>query len=217
MNLSGAEKITRYLGNYLSDEVGLKDRRGEEPLTTFWDEKRLAYEKDIQDQYLALENQGQQPAEQPSQTTQVTVSDTTASSTHKGYVFRYGSELFGIDEPASAIVATLGEPMSYYEAASCAFEGLDKIYTYANLVVETYPGENDIDLTSCISLRDDTLTTMEGAMIGDSKEKIHDIYGDPTQDETTKWTYEKDGMRLVFIFRDDKTALIEYRTMALDE
>lgn len=55
LNLSGAKKITRWLGNVLVQEAGLLDRRGEEPLTTLWEEKLAAYEAEKQDQYKALE------------------------------------------------------------------------------------------------------------------------------------------------------------------
>lgn len=39
MNLSGAEKITRYLGNVLINEVGLADRRSDAKLNSIWEEK----------------------------------------------------------------------------------------------------------------------------------------------------------------------------------
>ena len=46
LNLSGAEKITRYLGEYLHTELGLQDRRGEETLTEQWEQKLVEYVKD---------------------------------------------------------------------------------------------------------------------------------------------------------------------------
>lgn len=50
LNLSGAEKVTKWLGEYLSKEVGLASRRGEEALETAWDKELAAYyaEKDRQ-------------------------------------------------------------------------------------------------------------------------------------------------------------------------
>ncbi|MCM1261267.1 MAG: DUF1574 domain-containing protein [Butyrivibrio sp.] len=50
MNLSGAEKLSTYLGQFLVDEVGLEDRRGEEGLQKIWEEKIAAYEAEIQRQ-----------------------------------------------------------------------------------------------------------------------------------------------------------------------
>lgn len=51
MNLSGAEKLSHYLGGILSDEVGLPDRRDEEELCAVWEEKLAAYEAEKEEQY----------------------------------------------------------------------------------------------------------------------------------------------------------------------
>lgn len=51
MNLSGAEKLSRYFGRYLSEETGLPDRRGEADLAAVWQEKAAAYEAEKQAQY----------------------------------------------------------------------------------------------------------------------------------------------------------------------
>ncbi len=50
MNLSGAEKLARYMGEYLRTEVGLSDRRGEKELSAAWEEKIADYEADIRKQ-----------------------------------------------------------------------------------------------------------------------------------------------------------------------
>lgn len=47
MNLSGAEKLTRRLGEFLTRDVGLPDRRGEARLSRRWEEKLAAYRADI--------------------------------------------------------------------------------------------------------------------------------------------------------------------------
>ena len=54
LNLSGAEKLSRYFGRILTEECGLGSRRGEEALEQSWDIKRAAYEADIAAQYAAL-------------------------------------------------------------------------------------------------------------------------------------------------------------------
>lgn len=51
MNLSGAEKITKYLGEVLREEAGLEDRRGEKELSEKWQEKIAAYEAEKERQY----------------------------------------------------------------------------------------------------------------------------------------------------------------------
>ncbi len=47
LNLSGAEKLTRYFGRILSEDLGLEDRRGEEALAEEWEEKLEAYQAEI--------------------------------------------------------------------------------------------------------------------------------------------------------------------------
>lgn len=51
MNLSGAEKLSRYIGRYLTEETGIPDRRGEGELAGRWEEKLAAYEAEKQEQY----------------------------------------------------------------------------------------------------------------------------------------------------------------------
>ena len=48
LNLSGAKKLTSYFGDWLTDNVELKDRRNEEALVNEWDKKlKLYYDKQI--------------------------------------------------------------------------------------------------------------------------------------------------------------------------
>lgn len=51
MNLSGAEKLSRYIGRYLTEEIGLSDRRDEAELSGRWEEKLAAYEAEKRAQY----------------------------------------------------------------------------------------------------------------------------------------------------------------------
>ncbi len=54
LNLSGAEKISRHLGQLLREDLGFPDRRGEEPLSSRWQEKLAAYEAERESQLAAL-------------------------------------------------------------------------------------------------------------------------------------------------------------------
>ena len=131
----------------------------------------------------------------------------------KGYVFEAGAVTVGVDADMAPVLQALGDPASYFEAASCAFEGLDKIYTYSSFEIDTYP-QQDRDLVSAIILKDDSVTTAEGICIGDSLEKLQETYGDGVQ-ENGMLVYEKDGMKLCFILQDDNIISIEYRATAL--
>lgn len=131
----------------------------------------------------------------------------------KGYVFVAGGVTVEVDADMAPVLQALGEPASYFEAASCAFEGLDKIYTYSSFEIDTYP-QQDQDLVSAVILKDDSVTTVEGICIGDSLEKLQETYGDGEQ-ENGMLVYEKDGMKLCFILQDDNIISIEYRSTAL--
>lgn len=157
---------------------------------------------DSQVQEVTGEQEGLQPSSQQEQTTAV-----------KGYVFVTGGVTVEMDGDMAPVLAALGEPASYFEAASCAFEGLDKIYTYNGFEIDTYPAQ-DTDLVSAVILKDDSVTTAEGICIGDSLEKLLAAYGEGNQ-ENGMLVYEKDGMKLCFILQDDSVISIEYRSTAL--
>lgn len=52
MNLSGAEKLSKYLGKVLTEEYGVADRREDEQWTAIWQEKIEFYEAEKQAQYV---------------------------------------------------------------------------------------------------------------------------------------------------------------------
>lgn len=131
----------------------------------------------------------------------------------KGYVFLTDDVTIEVDGDAVPVIEALGEPASYFEAPSCAFEGLDKIYTYNGFEIDTYPAQ-DKDLVSAIVLKDDSVATAEGICIGDSLEKLQEAYGEAVQ-ENGMLVYAKDGMKLCFILQDNSIISIEYRSTAL--
>lgn len=150
---------------------------------------------------------GQESAEQEG--------DGEISVPEKGYVFTYNGATAVVDADAAPLVEALGEPLSYYEAASCAFDGLDKIYTYSGFEIETYPmGEKD--QVSAVILKDDSVSTTEGISIGDSLEKLEQTYGTDRVEESGMLVYEKDGMKLCFIVQGDVIVSIEYRSTVLE-
>jgi len=132
---------------------------------------------------------------------------------YRGYVFMVNNVTVEVDAEAAPVVEALGEPVSYFEAASCAAQGLDKIYTYSGFEIDTYPAR-DKDLVSAVILKDDSVATAEGICIGDSLEKLQEVYGEATQ-ENGMLIYARDGMNLCFILQDDSVISIEYRSTAL--
>lgn len=138
--------------------------------------------------------------------------ETTKSN---GYVFTFDGVEVKIDTDAAPYVATFGEPSSYYETPSCAFDNLDKFYTYHGFEIDTYYSDGK-DLVLGVVLLDDTVSTTEGLSIGDAQDKVATVYGEPTEKTDNSATYKKDNMKLVFIFKDGAVAAIEYKSLVLD-
>ena len=158
----------------------------------------------------AGQSQNQNQNENQSQNqNQESEAEDAASESYKGYAFISKDVVIEMDEEAAPIIEALGEPLSYFEAASCAFEGLDKIYTYSGFEINTYPGK-DKDYISSVILKDDSVTTVEGVAIGDSKEKLEQVYGTECTVEENLMIYEKDDMKLRFIVKDGVIEAIEY-------
>lgn len=232
MNLSGAEKITRYLGKVLTEETELPDRRNEEGLAAIWEEKRKEYIADQEEQYKAIQDVDNEVQEEQlvirEDTTKRVEDNGTVAETeqtgeaaekkvnYRGYAFIYHDVVIEIDALADPILKQLGEANAYFEAASCAFNGLDKMYTYSSFELDTYPAD-DGDHVSMVLFKDDSIATTEGVSIGDSAEKIAEIYGEDSEKENGMIVYQKDGMKLCFIVEDGSVASIEYQTTVLDE
>ena len=156
---------------------------------------------------------GGNPADGSSETV---AGSNAATATKKGYVFSYQGTTVAVDQNMAEVLKGLGEASSYFEAPSCAFEGLDKVYTYNGFVIDTYP-QGAQDLVSAISLTDDVVTTAEGVYNGCSLADVTAAYGTNYTEEGGMVVYRKDGMKLCFIVQDDTVTSIQYLSTVLDE
>ena len=127
----------------------------------------------------------------------------------KTYTFTSGTTKIAINADVAPILAALGQWRDYAESASCAFEGLDKVYTYAGFEIQTYPmGEKD--LVYMIILQDDTVATEKGIRIGATKDAVLTAYGTPNEESANALTYNGKGMYLQFILREGTVTSIQY-------
>lgn len=133
-----------------------------------------------------------------------------SSADPAGYVFNAKGTDIRINADMGTISEKLGEPLSYFEDPSCAAEGTAKIYTYPGFVITTVP-DGDTDRVNLIELKDDTVSTAEGADLSSTRDDIIRIYGDGFEETDGQIAFEKGGMRLCFIFRDGLLASIQYR------
>lgn len=104
----------------------------------------------------------------------------------------------------------LGEPASYYEAASCAFDGLDKIYTYGSMQITASESGSEGEKIYSVTLLDDSLATPEGISVGSEKSAVLTAYGEGT-DNGSSLVYSGGGTQLVLLIRDGFVTSVQYR------
>lgn len=126
-----------------------------------------------------------------------------------GYVMEYEGTKIWMDMEVSAVLTALGEPDKYFEAASCAFEGLEKQYTYGSIEINTYEVNNK-DYVSSVYFRDDLVSTPEGVSLYMTKADMIQAYGEDYKEEMGMLVYEKEGMKLRFLLVNDEITSIEY-------
>ena len=130
--------------------------------------------------------------------------------TEKNYAFKYNDIEISINMEAASLLEKIGNEQSYFEAPSCAFDGIDKIYTYGGFELHTYPASDKKDYVSAVIFKDDSVKTEEGIYIGDSKDKVVETYGEDFQDVDGAYVYNKGEGKLQFIFKNDVVASVEY-------
>ena len=125
------------------------------------------------------------------------------------YVFNYYGTKIAISDEAAPIISAIGEPLSYFEAPSCAFEGIDKTYTYVDAVIITYP-DGSTDRISTIRLTADTVSTAEGISIGSALSDVIAAYGEGYVQDVNSYTYTDGGTKLMFVVENDAVSSITY-------
>lgn len=125
------------------------------------------------------------------------------------FSFKKSDIVITIDDEAEAILNKLGEPMKYFEAPSCAYQGLDKTYYYSGFEVTTYT-DKDTDYIANILLVDDSVATSKGIYIGSNRNDVVNAYGSEYVESTGQYSYSKGDSELQFIFKDDLVVSILY-------
>lgn len=134
----------------------------------------------------------------------------TDSTENIGYVFDAAGVTVSVDMDMDELAAQLGESKSIFEAPSCAGEGISYIYNYTSYEIETYPAADGKNRIGFIVLKDDTVATSEGIDLSMTKDDVIRVYGEDYEEVGSQLTYEKDGMKLNFIYEGDNIISIEY-------
>ena len=138
----------------------------------------------------------------------VSASGSSQGDGAEGFEFLSGTTAIFIDQNMADVLAALGDAQSYFEAASCAFDGLDKTYTYPGFVITTRPEETG-DFVNSILLTDDSVTTPEGIYIGSTQDDVIAAYGESSGTEGVM-NYTRGNTTLNIILKDGVVASIEY-------
>lgn len=131
----------------------------------------------------------------------------------KGYYFEYRGIRIGINDEAAPIIEALGKPMHYFEAPSCAFEGMDKIYSYSGFEFTTYT-KNNKDYIASLFFLDDTVTTREGITLNATLDDIVAAYGSDYEQNFNEYSYSDGNCILSFILENGKVVSVEYSMIA---
>jgi len=134
----------------------------------------------------------------------------TQQAEAKGYAFESAGTAIEINSKVDTYTNKFGKPKGgYYEAKSCAFEGLDKFWYYDGFTIQAYQ-KDGADLVYSVTLTDDTVKTKEGVKIGDTKDKMTSVYGGSFKADGTMCCYEAGNMKLEFNIKDDVIISIAY-------
>lgn len=136
--------------------------------------------------------------------------------TMDGYFFEVDGNSITTDMDMEPVLSALGEPNQYFEAASCAFNGLDKYYTYDHFEIDTYP-DGEKDYISAIILIDDIVSTPEGIAMGAQREEVVATYGEDFEKNGSSYVYTKGTTHLSFVFEGNTVKNISYDTTKLDD
>ena len=127
----------------------------------------------------------------------------------EAYTYLYDGIEIELNTKAEPILNQLGDTISYFESESCAFPGLDKVYTYPGLEIQTYEKEG-VDHILSINIIDDTIATTKGIRLFDSYQKVIDTYGKSYDEQSGYYVYTKGKTKLSFLIKDDAVVAIEY-------
>ena len=126
------------------------------------------------------------------------------------FALLFNDFLIEMGQNITYVISALGEPLNIFEAPSCAFDGIDRVFLDPGVQLHTYPVGDD-DLIHTISIRDDSLRTTEGRLVlGSSLQAMLEAYGDEYEHETGMYTFTRGQTTLQFFIDDGIITGITY-------
>lgn len=126
------------------------------------------------------------------------------------YYYEHEHQKIYIAQKIDEAVAILGDNYEYFEAPSCASDGIDMFYYYQNLTVMANE-VNGEKLVAQIYFKNDTVATPEGIRISSPYADVVSQYGTDYNMNGTALEYSDKNTLLVIDVKDGKAASIEYQ------
>jgi len=116
-----------------------------------------------------------------------------------------------MDQDIADLIALLGEPAGVFERQSCAFDGMDIIYSYSDVEIYTYP-KDGANRVHTINFTNDSPITTEGAIrMGQSSlQDVFDAYGTDYEYDMGMYTFTRGLTFLQFYVENDIVLDIAY-------
>lgn len=155
----------------------------------------------------------QETTQEATETEETTETESVTELAPETYVFEIDGTVIQMHESAAPVLEALGKETSYFEAESCAFQGLDRMYGYGSYEVVTYERDGDEYVLSVV-LYDDTVKTQEGLRLFENRDRVLEIYGEPDLGNDRLMVYE-DEITVLSIVLDDagQVISIEYNAV----
>lgn len=126
----------------------------------------------------------------------------------ENFSFTYNGTKITLGAEAAPIIDALGEPRSYTEEPSCAFDGMDKTYYYGSFYLSTYP-LNGKDFVYSFWFADDSVATEDGVRIGNTQADVESAYGADCFNGTNTFTQSEEKSKLTIILIDGLVTSIQ--------
>ena len=118
-----------------------------------------------------------------------------------GTAFGYnnGELTFTPGEKFDAQSDSLAETTAYMEAASCYYDGLDKVFTYEGYEVTTFPKE-DGDYIQDINISSESIRTDKEIGVGSTLADVEEAYGKDYTISGKMYKYYQDNTKYMYFF-----------------
>lgn len=113
---------------------------------------------------------------------------------------------------ARPVLDALGEPVSYTETASCAFDGLDKTYYFGSFYLSTYPMEGE-EYVYSVWFADDSVSTEEGIRIGSRQSEVEAVYGTEGFSAPDVCLLTEGNIKLTILLTDGVVTSVQYEAI----